>query len=80
MGVIKSLVNGKAAVALRNNLKIGDTVEFLSTGLENRPYTVSELLNEKGMPVESGRNDQIVFLTVLKGVHENDLIRRPIAS
>jgi len=79
VGVVQSVQNGNAVVALRNNLTVGDTIEFLSTGLENQPFTINELYDMKGNPAEKGRNEETVTIPVLKGVRENDLIRRPLS-
>jgi putative protease len=78
VGVVQSMNNGKASVLLRNNLAIGDRIEFLATGLENRLLEVKEMNDPKGRPVEVGRNEETVSIPVLNGVRENDLIRRPI--
>ena len=78
VGVVTSVINGKAEVALRNTLKIGDNIMFLTTGLENEIFSVTELFNEKGVPVDSGKNENTVLMPVLPGVRENDLIRRPL--
>ena len=78
VGVVSSISNGKTEIAPRNNLRTGDKIEFLSTGLENRTFEVNALYNEKGIPVESGRNEESVLLPIQQGVRENDLIRRPL--
>ncbi len=78
VGVVQSISNGNAVVALRNNLKVGDNIEFLTPGLENELFTVNEILDIKGNPAEIGRNEETVSIPVLKGVRENDLIRRPL--
>lgn len=78
VGVVKTVSNGKAIIALRNSLKIGDCVEFLSTGLENASHTLSELFDQNGNPVESGHNEEIVIIPVQNGVRECDLIRRAL--
>jgi putative protease len=80
VGVVQSVSNGKVAVALRNSLNVGDPVQFLSTGLENKSFKVTEITTEKGAPVDSGRNDEIVFIPGQKGVNKNDLIRRPLQT
>ncbi len=80
VGVVQSLSNGNAVVALRNNLQVGDNIEFLTPGLENEMFTVNEMLDIKGNPAEVGRNEETVSIPVLKGVRENDLIRRPLKS
>jgi len=78
VGVVKSVHNGKAVVALRNTLGIGDNIEFLTNGLENKTFEVTEIYNERGNPIDSGRNEDIILLPIQPGVEENDLIRRPL--
>jgi putative protease len=80
VGVVKSVHNGKAEVALRNNLRAGDKIEFLSTGLENKTFEVAEIINKAGFPIDSGRNEDTVLLPVQHEVKANDLIRRPISN
>jgi putative protease len=76
VGLVRSIDNGKAAVALRNNLTVGDSIEYLAPGLEDRTFSVTEMHDEKGRPVETGRNENTVFIPAQPGVRENDLIRR----
>ncbi|MEN8263144.1 MAG: U32 family peptidase [Nitrospirota bacterium] len=78
VGVVSSVNNGNISVALRNTLRIGDTIEFLSTGLENRTFEVNEIFNDNGSPIETGKNEETVLLAMQPGVGKNDLIRRPI--
>ncbi len=80
VGVVKSVNNGKAEVSLRNNLKTGDRVEFLTNGPGDKTFEVTEIFNEKGYPVSSGRNEETVLLPIVPGVRENDLIRRALNS
>jgi putative protease len=80
VGVVTSVRNGTATVALRNNLTIGDSIEFLTTGLENQMMEVAEMYNPKGTCITSGRNEETVSIPILKGVREHDLIRRPVHS
>ncbi len=80
VGVVKSVSNETAQVALRSNLKIGDSIEFLSAGLENDSLEITEMLDSEGNPVEIGRNENIVIIPVLPGVREGDLVRRRINS
>jgi len=76
VGVVRSASNGKAEIALRNTLKVGDRIEFLSPELEDKTIEVTELINEKGAPVEHGRNEETVLIPALPGVRVNDLVRR----
>ncbi|UCF86874.1 MAG: U32 family peptidase [Nitrospiraceae bacterium] len=79
VGIVQSIKEGVAAVALRNTIQIGDSIKFLSPGLENRTFGVMEIHDVKGNSIEIGRNEDIVFLPVEEGVRENDLIRRPFS-
>jgi len=78
VGVVESVRNGKAVVALRSGLKTGDVIEFLSNGLEHQAFDVSKIYDMEEEPIESGRNDETVLLPVPSGVREDDLIRRPL--
>ncbi len=79
VGIVNSVNNGKAVVALRNNLGIGDNINFLSTGLEEKIFKVNEIYDKLGIPIESGRNEETVLIPVHPDVKENDLIRRPLS-
>lgn len=78
VGIVKTVRNGKAVVALRSSLKIGDVVEFLSSGIEHKAFDVDELYDTEDAPIDSGRNDELIVLPIPSGVRENDLIRRPM--
>ncbi len=78
VGVVQSLNNGSAVIALRNNLRVGDTIEFLTPGLENIPHKVHAIHDSNGSPAETGRNEEIVSIPIVKGIRKNDLIRRPL--
>ena len=76
VGVVDSVENGVGRVSLRNNLKVGDRVEFLSTGLEGRTIEVSGMSYENGEETRLARNEEKVFIPMLNGVRKNDLVRR----
>ena len=80
VGIVESVNDGQGLVALRNLLKAGDKIEFLSSGLENRLFEIREMKDQRGNPVESGRNEERVIISIPEGVRENDLIRRPVRS
>lgn len=79
VGVVQSVNNGHAVVALRNNLRIGDQIEFLSTGLENQTFGVTAMYDETGKPIETGHNENIILIPSHPGVRDNDLIRRRLS-
>ncbi len=76
VGTVSSVADGRCDVRLRNTLKTGDRLEFLSSGLEDRSILVDDIYNDKGESVASGRNEETVSITSLKGVSKNDIIRR----
>ncbi len=78
VGVVRSLINGRAVVALRNTLRVGDTLEFLSGGLERRTCEVEEMYSGNGTSVDIARNEETVIIPVHEGVQVNDLIRRAL--
>jgi putative protease len=78
VGIVKTVRNGKAVVALRSSLKVGDVVEFLSNGLKHKRFDIGALYDTEDDPTDSGRNDELILLPVPPGVRENDLIRRPL--
>jgi putative protease len=80
VGVVQSTINGKAVVSLRNTLKVGDTIEYLSIGVKNNSFDLTDIVDMRGKAVESGKNGDIVLLPVQSGVKENDLIRRPLST
>lgn len=76
VGVVKSVRNGNAVISLRSSLKIGDHIEFLSTGLEHQTFEVSKIYDMEEDLIESARNEESVLLPIQPGVRENDLVRR----
>ncbi|GBE40460.1 MAG TPA: U32 family peptidase [Nitrospirae bacterium] len=80
VGVVKAINDGKAEIALRNKIEMGDEIEFLSTGLEGRSFKVNEMVDLKGSPVVSGKNGEIVIIPAVSGVRGNDLVRRPLST
>ena len=80
VGVVKSVQNGKAMIAVRNNLKVGDSIEFLTNGLENKTFKITEIFDNNGRPIDSARNEDIIQLPIHSSVQENDLIRCQISN
>jgi putative protease len=78
VGVVQSVRNGKAVVSLRSSLKIGDSIEFLSVGLEHNTFQVTKMYDMEEDRIESSRNEDTVLLPIEPGVKENDLVRRPL--
>lgn len=76
VGVVVTILGNTAKVELRNRIGRGDVVEYLSPGLEEMAFPVMSLRDEQGLPLESARNEDVVFMSVPRGVRQNDLIRR----
>ncbi|MCL5024273.1 MAG: U32 family peptidase [Nitrospirae bacterium] len=76
IGVVLALDGDTARVALRNRLDIGDRIEYLSPGLEEKPCSVIAMKDTEGTDITSARNGNTVLMEVPEGVRENDLIRR----
>ncbi|UCH45795.1 MAG: U32 family peptidase C-terminal domain-containing protein, partial [Nitrospiraceae bacterium] len=62
----------------RNNIHVGDNIEYLSTGLEGQSFEVKELFNTAGFPIERGRNEETVALPMHPEVRKYDLVRRKL--
>ena len=76
IGIVLGVNGDKAEVSLRNRIDLGDQVEYLSPGLEDRVFPIASLMDREGGAVTSARNEDTVFMKVPKGVREGDLIRR----
>ncbi len=76
VGVVLEVNGEDAKIGLRSRLDMGDPVEFLSQGLEEKFFTVQYIRGEDNVDIDSARNEDIVFLKVPGGVRKNDLIRR----
>lgn len=76
VGVIVEVIGRKAKVSLRNKLKVGDKIEFLTPGLEDMSFTVEEIYDIEGLNILSAKNEDIVFIDVPKGIRPLDLIRK----
>jgi len=76
VGVVMEVSGGSARIALRNRLDKGDSIEYLTPGLEGMRFAADSMLDEEGASITSARNEDIITITVPPGVRENDLIRR----
>ncbi len=75
MGVVADIRGNTARVELRNRIDVGDLVEFLSPGLEEKVFPVESMRDEQGLELESARNEGAVYMKVPDRVRINDLIR-----
>jgi putative protease len=76
VGIVQSRNGSKATVLMRNRLVKGEKVEFLTTGLEGKTFAIDTIEDEDHIPLESTRNDEIVWLPIPEEVRAGDLIRR----
>ncbi|MDP3049616.1 MAG: U32 family peptidase [Thermodesulfovibrionales bacterium] len=76
VGIILEIKNSISKVELRNRLDIGDAIEYLSPGLEEKLFELESMKDADGMDITTARNENIVFMLVPAGVREGDLIRR----
>lgn len=76
VGIVLEIKNSIAKVGLRNRLDKGNTVEYLSPGIEEKLFALESLKDIDGMDITTARNENIVFMPVPEGVRPNDLIRR----
>jgi putative protease len=79
MGIVLVRIEGKAKILMRNRLCPGDKVMFLTPGLEDRLFDIVSIENENHSPLDSTRNDEIVWIDVPEEVREGDLMRKPLS-
>ncbi|MGA1823995.1 MAG: peptidase U32 family protein [bacterium] len=78
IGIIMNVKNKSAEIELRNKLYCGDTIEFLTPGLEDTPFQVASISDLDGNPREYGNTQERVIIPAPSMVRNYDLIRRKI--
>ncbi|MGA1869777.1 MAG: peptidase U32 family protein [bacterium] len=78
IGQITAVHNDHAEVELRNKLYCGDTIEFLTPGLEDTVWKVTSLGDLDGNIKEFGNTQERVIINVPAHIRRHDLIRRKI--
>ena len=76
VGIIVEKKGGFAKVALRNRLDRGDSVEYLSPGIEEKLFPVEVMKDEENNEIVSARNEDVILMKVPEEAREQDLIRR----
>jgi len=76
VGIVFEVKGTTAKIGLRNRLDLGDSVEYLTPGLEEKLFEIKAMKDTEGVDITSARNEDVVFLEVPEGVRVNDLIRR----
>lgn len=77
IGIVLDMNDTTAKVSMRNRVHVGDTVEYLTPGLEEQPFSIVSMKNEEQQDIQSARNEDTVYFPVPRGVRAGDLIRRP---
>lgn len=67
--------NGKARVAIRNTIRPGDRLVFLTPGLEEQEFELKTLLRPDGREVDVAKNEDIMILEMPDSVRPMDIIR-----
>jgi len=76
VGIVLEIKDSIARVELRNRLDKGDSVEYLSPGLEDKLFKLESMKDADGRDITTARNENIIFMPVPEGVRAKDLIRR----
>ena len=77
LGRVKSYTDGTAYLLTRNPIDMGDVIEVLSPGKENRRFTVTDMRNDKGESLDRSRSPMtVISLPVPFVVEEGDIFRR----
>lgn len=72
-------VSGRATIEQRNKLSVGDTIQFFGTDYKEYDYTITNMFDETGAPIDSAPHAQQVFSLILPfTVAPMDLIRKKI--
>lgn len=79
MGIVLERIGNKAKILMRNRLFPGDKVMFLTPGLEDRSLDIISIEDENHSPLDSTRNDEIVWIDVPEEVRKGDLMRKPLS-
>ena len=68
--------DGGTLVGVRNRLRLGDTLELIGQGASFSGFTLTEMKNELGVPMQVANPNQRVVLSGLADAKRFDLIRR----
>ncbi|MDH5657661.1 MAG: U32 family peptidase [Spirochaetia bacterium] len=78
VGILGDIEGDEAVLHLRNNLKPGDDLTFITSGPGNINLTVNFVRNANGEDLDIARNGDSVRISVPAGVRENDIVRRKL--
>jgi U32 family peptidase len=74
--VEEEAAKGATRVAVRNRMQLGDQLELIGQGSSFSSFTLTQMANEYGEPIQFANPNQRVILTGLPGAGRFDLIRR----
>jgi putative protease len=80
IGITLNVQDGKAQVALRNNLTIGDNVEFICRNSSSIPIKITFMYGQDNQCLLRAHNNDIVTIGCPPAPQAGDIIRRRITS
>jgi putative protease len=75
-GLVLDTKGQVARVLLRTKLSVGDSLEYLSPGLEEKIFTVESLRYEDGIEAVAAQAGETVLIRTPDGPRKGDLIRK----
>lgn len=76
LAVVIEICEGRVKLGQRNKMSLGDAVEIVTPGKVGRAFTVTELYNDLGEPIESTRHPYMEFyMEIPFEAHVGDIIR-----
>ncbi|WP_218251167.1 peptidase U32 family protein [Candidatus Magnetobacterium casense] len=76
LGVVRCTRDGWGEVYLKGKLAVGDSVVFLSPGLERAAIILRQIKDVFGNPIDSAKNEDTVIIPIIEGVKKNDLLKK----
>ncbi|MBP2634167.1 MAG: Peptidase family [Firmicutes bacterium] len=80
IGLVKDYnpATGMATVEQRNNMKVGEKIEFMQPGMDNFAQTITQMFDEEGNSITVAPHpQQIVTMPVVEPVVPYAMLRRP---
>ncbi|KJU83336.1 U32 family peptidase [Candidatus Magnetobacterium bavaricum] len=76
LGVVRSTRDGWGEVSLKGKLAVGDSIVFLSPGLQGAAFILRQMTDVFGNSIDSAKNEDTVVIPIAEGVSKNDLLRK----
>lgn len=81
IGIVREVLSdGALIIDVRNRMTIGETVEFLGRGLASTSYTLQDMTDEEGIPLQSAHPNQRIIIRVPFPASKFDLIRQRVKA